>query len=118
MLRFNELPNPWDAPDRDEILKREIEAFDAGLLPLQRGLSVGGYALPDGFSVMIVAVGAQGRRLRVKAGVFYHGVIAGCSCADDPSPTDLTTEYCELMFDIDRRTGNASVALVEDDAEA
>ena len=39
-------------------------------------------------------------------------MIAGCSCTDDPSPTDVTTEYCEVLFEVDRVTGEGSVALV------
>ena len=93
-------------------LKREIEQLDAKLLPLQQGLSTGGYALYDSFSVMIIGVVDCGAHLQVKTGIFYHGVIAGCSCADDPSPTDVTTEYCEVLFEIDRNLGEATVALV------
>lgn len=98
----------------EKILKLEIEHLDAKLLPLQQGLSIGGYALYDTFNVMIIGISDLGNHLLVKAGIFYHGVIAGCSCADDPSPTDVTTEYCEVLFKINRVTGEASVALVPD----
>lgn len=96
----------------EETLKREIEQLDAKLLPLQQGLSVGGYALYDSFNVMIISVTEHYNFLHVKAGIFYRGVITGCSCADDPSPTDVTTEYCEVLFKIDRGTGEGSVSLV------
>ena len=96
----------------EALLKAEIEELDAGLLPLQQGLSVGGYALNDTFNVMIIKVVEDDKQLDVKAGIFYRGVIAGCSCADDPSPMDVTTEYCEVLFEIDRLTGEATVVLV------
>lgn len=95
-------------------LKKEIEQLDAKLLPLQQGLSAGGYALYDSFGVMIIGVVEQENSLLVKVGIFYRGVIAGCSCADDPSPMDVTTEYCEALFEIDRVSGEASVALVSE----
>lgn len=98
----------------EKTLKNEIEQLDAKLLPLQQGLSAGGYALYDSFKVMIIGVSEHNNYLQVKAGIFYRGVIAGCSCADDPSPTDVTTEYCEVLFEIDRGTGEASVSLVGD----
>lgn len=47
-------------------------------------------------------------------GLFYAGLIAGCSCADDPSPVDTITEHCELLLDIDLATGRAWVSLRDD----
>jgi len=113
MLRFVASLEAIGSSRFAEILKSEIEQLDARLLPLQQGLSAGGYALYDTFSVMIICVSEHESFLWVKAGIFYHGIIAGCSCADDPSPTDVTTEYCEVVFEIDREMGKASVALVE-----
>lgn len=92
-------------------LKSEIERLDARLLPLQQGLSVGGYALFDDVRAMIISIEEQGQSLQVKAGLFYRGVIAGCSCADDPTPMDETSEYCEVVFEIERGSGEARVSL-------
>ena len=114
MLQFTQSLPVYGDSNFEDVLKTEIEKFDANLLPLQQGLSVGGYALYDSFNVMIINVSESSRHLQVKAGIFYRGVIAGCSCADDPSPTDVTTEYCEVLFMIDRGTGEATVALVRD----
>lgn len=114
MLQLSKSLHAFGNPDFKEMLKDEIEQIDAKLLPLQQGLSVGGYALYESFNVMIISVTEHDNSLHVKAGIFYRGVIAGCSCADDPSPTDVTTEYCEVLFEIDRGTGEASVSLVSD----
>ena len=114
MIRFDP-PLPNNAHSNFEVvLKNEIEQLDASLLPLQQGLTAGGYALYDAFSVMIISVSTQENHLLVKAGIFYRGVIAGCSCADDPSPVDETSEYCEVLFEIDRLTGVANVELVKE----
>jgi hypothetical protein len=112
MLQFSQSLNVYGDSFFEDTLKKEIEQFDARLLPLQQGLSAGGYALYDTFNAMIISTSVKENHLFVKAGIFYHGVIAGCSCADDPSPTDQTTEYCEVLFKIDRSTGEASVELV------
>ena len=101
-----------DDADFAQALKAEIEQLDARLLPLQQGLSVGGYALFDNVRVMVISIEEQGQHLWVKTGLFYCGVIAGCSCADDPTPMDKTTEYCEVMFEIDRGSGEGVVSLV------
>ena len=112
MLRLSNSLHSFADTNFESSLKNEIEQLDAKLLPLQQGLSVGGYALYDAFTVMIIGVSEHDTHLHIKAGIFYQGVIAGCSCADDPSPTDVTTEYCEVLFEVDRETGEASVSLV------
>jgi len=112
MLQLPNSLNAFNDPTFEKSLKKEIEQFDAKLLPLQQGLSTGGYALYDSFKVMIIGVVDGSECFQVKAGIFYHGVVAGCSCADDPSPTDVTTEYCEVVFEVDRDSGVATVALV------
>ncbi|MBL1277986.1 MAG: hypothetical protein COB30_018055 [Ectothiorhodospiraceae bacterium] len=114
MLNFTTSLRAIDDPTFEVILKNEIEQLDANFLPLQQGLTTGGYALFASFNVMIIGVTKNTRHVHVKAGIFYHGVIAGCSCSDDPSPTDVTTEYCEVLFEIDRGTGEAIVSLVSE----
>ncbi|MCW9023772.1 MAG: hypothetical protein OQK73_03740 [Gammaproteobacteria bacterium] len=49
----------------------------------------------------------------IKMGAFYTGIIAGCSCSDDPSPTDEVNEHCELDVKINLVNGDASVTLSE-----
>ena len=97
MLQFSNSLHAFSDSSFEKILKKEIEQMDAKFLPLQQGLSVGGYALYDSFNVMIIRIVDRGEHFQVKAGIFYHGIIAGCSCSDDPSPTDVTTEYCEVL---------------------
>jgi hypothetical protein len=50
--------------------------------------------------------------IRVKAGIFYQGVLGGCSCADDPTPASEINEYCEVQLDIDKSTAATAVELV------
>jgi len=47
-------------------------------------------------------------------GVFYAGVDAGCACTGDPAPPVENVEYCELEFEIDRRTAAARVRPLPD----
>jgi hypothetical protein len=61
---------------------------------------------------MVIAAREAPGVIRVKAGIFYTGVIAGCSCADDPTPINEQNEYCVVQFDIDRATADASVTLL------
>jgi hypothetical protein len=112
MIRFPKTIAAWQTPDFDAVLKDEIENLDFRHLPLQRGLSRSSHAMGDKLGAMIISVVDEPARLRVKAGLFYTGIIAGCSCADDPTPVDEVSEYCEVCIEIDRDTTEATVTLL------
>ena len=113
MIRLNLALRAWGTPNFSDTLKQEVEALDIDLLPLQQALTQGSYALSDSARVMIIDTSEAPGRIRVKVGVFYAGMIPGCSCADDPTPIDETTEYCELCFEIDKVTAETVVILVD-----
>ncbi len=102
----------WQTPAFNKVMKDEIESLDAEKLPLQQGLTHGSCAIGENFKAMIISAAEARDALRVKAGIFYKSIIAGCSCADDPTPIDEYAEYCELEFEIDRATANARVILL------
>ena len=113
MIRLMRSASAWGTPEFERTLKAEIEQLDPGQLPLQQGLASSSYAVGNSFSVRIIAVSESGGFLRVRAGIFYAGVIAGCSCADDPTPVDELSEYCEVRIEMDKKTGAAVVTLLE-----
>ena len=82
-------------------------------LPLQQGMSTGSHALDQPVSVMIIRVSDDQDHIHVRAGIFYTGIIAGCSCADDPTPVDEHAEYCEIRLDIDKATAATAVSLLD-----
>lgn len=102
----------WGSPEFESTLKQEIAQLDMAQLPLQQGLSAGGHVIEDGLEVMIIRVSQSENLISAKAGIFYRSVIAGCSCADDPTPVDENSEYCEVVVEIDKGTGEATVSLV------
>ncbi|MGB0712599.1 MAG: hypothetical protein ACPGUC_03460, partial [Gammaproteobacteria bacterium] len=53
---------------------------------------------PSPIKVVVLSVTADVGDTEVRVGVFYAGVIAGCNCADDPTPMDEENEYCELRL--------------------
>jgi len=112
MIRFANAIRAWGSPAFEATLKGEIEQLGTQHLPLQQGLSGSSYALDTQLKAIILSTADKGDRLQVKAGIFYSGVIAGCSCADDPTPIEEQNEYCEMWFDIDKITGEATVALL------
>jgi hypothetical protein len=109
MIRLSEAVSAWGTSAFNDVLKREIEHLDIDQLPLQQCLSQGSYSKNDGLSVMIIGVDEEPGLIHVKAGIFYSAVIAGCSCANDPTPVEDLPEYCELRLDIDKSTGETRV---------
>lgn len=117
-MRLVRALDAWGTPEFRDTLKQEIERLDPGALPLQEGLSRSSHATDDEIEAMIISVTEETDLIRVKAGIFYKGIIAGCSCADDPTPVEKETEYCEVRLDIDRKTGETTVFLLTTDAES
>ena len=111
MIRLTKALDAWGTPGFAGVLKQEVAHLDAGQLPLQQGLSTASYVTDGKLDVMIISASEEAGCIRVKAGIFYAGIIAGCSCADDPTPVDEVSEYCEVELTIDRKTAQATVAL-------
>lgn len=82
-------------------------------LPLQQGMSTGSHAVDKPVSVMIIHVSDDPDHIHVRAGIFYSAIIAGCSCADDPTPVEEHAEYCEIRLDIDKATAATAISLLE-----
>lgn len=115
-MHFRRSLDAWGTPDFEAALKQDIAQLDATRLPLQQGLSVGSHVMDGPLGATIIRVCADENAIHAKAGIFYASIIAGCSCADDPTPISENAEYCEVWFDIDRKTAETSVALVADEA--
>jgi hypothetical protein len=113
-IHLTKAMSAWETPEFETVLKQEIEQMDASCLPLQQGLSSSSYVTDRPFQAMIISVNATGEQIGVKAGIFYTGIIAGCNCADDPTPVDEINEYCVVQLDIDRATSRTRVTLLQE----
>ena len=111
MIQLKQTLRAWGTPDFKAVLKQEI-ARGADQLLLQQGLSSGNYVTADPITVMINSVAEMENIIRVRAGIFYQGILGGCSCADDPTPTSESNEYCEVQLDIDKTTAETAVTLL------
>lgn len=74
-IRLTHAVNAWGSTDFSGILKREIERMDAQQLPLQQGLVTGSVAISDTLSATILSAAEEAGFIRVKAGIFYSGII-------------------------------------------
>ncbi|MBU1396625.1 MAG: hypothetical protein KKE84_10890 [Gammaproteobacteria bacterium] len=112
MIRLPQSLNAWGTPAFREVFIQEVAQLDAAELPLQQGLARSSHVTERPFQAMLISASEDAGLLRVKAGIFYTGIIAGCSCADDPTPIDELNEYCVVQFDIDTTTAAATVTLL------
>lgn len=113
MIHLSSALNAWGTADFEGVLKRELEQLEADQLPLQRGLSISSHVADTPFRVMVIRVSEDANALRARIGVFYSGIIGGCSCADDPTPVDEQSEYCEVELAINKQTAETTVALLD-----
>jgi len=102
----------FDTDDFSNVAKAEIQKIAPDKLPLQQGLTFSSYVGTSPISVVILNHEVNEEVLKIKTGIFYTGIIAGCSCSDDPSPTDEQNEYCELLFSVEMQTANTRVELL------
>ena len=69
----------WNTPGFDAVFKREIEQLDAGLLPLQQGLTGTSSVVDAPITVLLLRATAAGDCLQVKAGISTPGYSAAAA---------------------------------------
>lgn len=116
MIRLANSLSAWGTPGFQAALKQEIEQLDPVQLPLQQGLALSSHVAASPFSAIILRVDEDPQFIHAKAGIAYSGIIAGCSCTDDPTPMSEQSEYCEVLLDIDKRSAETTVTLLREEA--
>lgn len=114
MISLPESLTTWGAPEFEVIFKREVSSLESTLLPLQQGLAQSSYVSDSDFNVVILSSSETADALNIKAGIFYAGINAGSCCADDPTPLDEITEYCEINVEINKSTAEAIIRLLQE----
>lgn len=115
MIHLSKALSAWGQEDFPAVLRSETEQLPHSALPLQEGLSYSSYVSDEPFQLMILRVNEEGDQIHAVARVLYSGVIAGCSCADDPTPLDTQTESCLLELRLDKRDASVSFTLLPDE---
>jgi hypothetical protein len=115
MIRLDKALQAWGGADFKTVLKHEVAQLGADCLPLQQGLVASNYVADVPVTPVIHSIVETGNAIRIRAGIFYQGIIGGCSCADDPGPSGEINEYCEVQIDIDKTTAAAKVILITDE---
>lgn len=102
----------WDTNNFNSTFKNEVITLDKQLLPLQKCLLFSSYVSPETISPVIISSSIDATHLLIKTTIFYSGIIAGCSCSDDPSPQDTQQESCDLLFRINLENAETQVELI------
>ncbi|MCK5902035.1 MAG: hypothetical protein KAG28_02710 [Cocleimonas sp.] len=102
----------WNTESFSRVFRKEVATLDETVLPLQQGLSHSHLADGSNLSVLLLKCSETKQALVIKSGVFYHGFISGCNCSDDPNTIEPQTEYCEILFKIDKETAITVVSLL------
>jgi hypothetical protein len=108
----------WDSPSFKATLGEELQVLGSphpALRPLpQAGQTQTAAVAELPLGVQLLRSDETAGQIHLDLGVVYAGVIAGCSCADDPTPVDTITEHCELLLEIDPPTARAWVTACGD----
>lgn len=88
----------WGSVAFPEVFKREVEALDPVLLPLVEALAQGNAVADEPVTVLVRRTQPCEGGFLVVADVLYASLVAGCSCADDPTPVPTAPESCQLHF--------------------
>ena len=113
MIKLAKALVAWGTLDFKQVLKDEIRNIDITLLPLRQGLLQTSHVSDGEIDAVILNVSDTENTIRIKTGIFYAGINAGSCCADDPTPVSEQTEYCEVQFDIDKNTAEATVSILK-----
>ena len=92
-------------------LRDELRALPDDVLPLQQSLRHGSIALKDELEPLIYACRRTGDDFELDCELFYHSIVAGCQCADDPSPEERLTESVRLLISLRAPDGTAQIRL-------
>lgn len=100
----------WRSDAFFQILKNELEQLKPDVLPLEQGVAQGGYVGNHPVTATILHADEDAQAVHVKAGIFFTEIVINCGCGDDPMETNT---YCELQIKIDKISGQAEFAVIQ-----
>jgi hypothetical protein len=114
MIRLPATLQAWGSTAFETILCQEVAALGIDELPLQQGLTQGSHALDDRLHIIHLSSRVTAQGLVIRIGIYFTSVVAGCNCADDPTPIDTLDEYCVAELRIDTGSALTTIALAPD----
>lgn len=105
----------WGRDAFENTLKQELSeqlAKHKDDLPLHAAMCHGSSVTDERIGIRLLNYQHLDDQIQAKVGVFFSSLIAGCSCADDPTPAQPLPEYAEMHVHIDLQTGEARITLL------
>lgn len=115
MLKLVNSLSRWGSPEFRQTFIQEISQLSLEQIPLQQAMRVGNMASKHNLEIMLNQQREDHEFIYVHTGIFFSSLISGCSCADDPTPVDYNTEYCELLFRIDKKCATTHISITDHD---
>jgi len=112
MLQLTKSLQAWNSAEFKSTFIQQLSQLSLDELPLQQALLLGSYATKDKLQIMVNSMTEQQHSLLITTGIFYSSIIAGCNCSDDPTPVDLNSEYCEMLFTINKLTAETDIKII------
>ena len=114
MLYLPRTLQAWDQDAFIDTLTEELNQLEARALPVHECLSQGSHVIEDNdYKFMLLRRSGNEQTVELTIGVFFNSIIAGCACADDPTPADTTSEYGELQIRIHKQTAAAEISVAQ-----
>ena len=111
MFTLQKSLDDWNTPTFENTFKAEVRNLDKELLPLQKSLLFSSYVSNEKISPVVMSSSASTTHLLIKTTIFFTGIIAGCSCSDNPGPQDTQQESCDVLFRINLNNAETQVEL-------
>jgi len=112
MFTLQKSLHDWNSKAFENTFKREISCLDKNLLPLQKSLLFSSYVSDEKICPVIISSSTSTTHLLIKTTIFFTGIIAGCSCSDDPGPQDTQQESCDVLFRINLDNAETQVEII------
>lgn len=113
-MQLRNVLSAWNTDAFDTVFKQEIRSIAPDSLPLQGELKQGNSVSDSDIDVMVIQKSESNNAIHIKAGIFFTGLVMGSCCADHPSGAASFTEYCQLLFSIDKNNGDTRIQVSVD----
>ena len=110
MLKLSASLNDWESDSFAETFKAELKQLPSGSLPLDGGVTQGGYVDDGDIGVTLLRLTENAHNVQVHFGIFFTEIVVCCGCGDDPMRQHA---YCEMQVEIDKSTAEAVFRVVQ-----
>lgn len=101
----------WNSDAFTQTLKNEIGKMESGTLPLDKGISQGGYVDDSNLATTVLRFAEDEHSIQVCVGIFFTEIVASCGCGAEPMPQNA---YCEMQISIDKASAEARFMVLSD----